>query len=295
MAFLIQIIIDGILTGGIYALMALAVVLIVKSSSVFNFAHGSLVAFTGFLLWQMMSPWKMSLGTSISIQVVFIFGLAYLIQRLILKPLTGQSLMASVMATIALGEIFNGIIVLFWPGPGRVLPKILPSTYIRYDSLVVSSESLISFGVCVACFIVFLLFFQKTKTGLAMRGTSEDHMLAQSEGIRVNWIFVISWFVAILVALVGGTLIGSQYGVSFLSLHALGMKSLAVVILGGMESIAGAMVGGLIIGLLETLGAGYIDPYVGGGFSEVAPFIILLLVLIVRPYGLFGYERIERV
>jgi branched-chain amino acid transport system permease protein len=295
MAFFIQIVIDGILTGGIYALMALAVVLIVKSSSVFNFAHGSLVAFTGFLLWQMMSPWKMSLGSAISIQVVFIFGLAYLIQRLILKPLTGQSLMASVMATIALGEVFNGIIVLFWPGPGRVLPQILPSSIMRFGEIVISLESMFTFAICVVCFIVFLLFFQKTKTGLAMRGTSEDHMLAQSEGIRVNWIFVISWFVAILVALVGGTLVGSQYGVSFLSLHALGMKSLAVVILGGMESIAGAMVGGLIIGLMEMLGAGYLDPYVGGGFSEVAPFIILLIVLLVRPYGLFGYERIERV
>ena len=242
-----------------------------------------------------MTPWEMSLGASISIQTVFIFGLAYLIQRLILKPLTGQSLMTSVMATIALGEVFNGIIVLFWPGPGRVLPKILPSSFMRFGEIVISSESLINFGICVICFIVFLLFFQKTKTGLAMRGTSEDHMLAQSEGIRVNWIFVVSWFVAILVALVGGTLVGSQYGVSFLSLHALGMKSLAVVILGGMESIAGAMVGGLIIGVIETLGAGYLDPYVGGGFSEVAPFIALLIVLIMRPYGLFGYERIERV
>jgi branched-chain amino acid transport system permease protein len=149
--------------------------------------------------------------------------------------------------------------------------------------------------VCGLCFFIFLLFFQKTKTGLAMRGTSEDHMLAQSEGIQVNWIFIVSWFVAILVALVGGALVGAQYGVSFITLHALGMKSLAVVILGGMESIAGAMTGGLMIGVLETLGAGYLDPYVGGGFSEVAPFIILLIVLIFRPYGLFGYERIERV
>lgn len=295
MAFLLQILIDGILTGGVYALMALAVVLVVKSSSVFNFAHGSLVAFTGFLLWQMMSPWQMSLGVALGIQVVFIFILAFLIQRLILKPLTGQSLMSSVMATIALGEVFNGIIVLFWPGPGRVLPKILPSSIFRGGGMVVSSESIINFGICVLCFIIFLVFFQKTKTGLAMRGTSEDHMLAQSEGIRVNWIFVLSWFVAIILALVGGMLVGSQYGVSFLSLHALGLKSLAVVILGGMESIAGAMTGGLIIGIMETLGAAYLDPYVGGGFSEVAPFIILLIVLIVRPYGLFGYKRIERV
>jgi branched-chain amino acid transport system permease protein len=295
MVFFTQVLIDGILTGGIYALMALAVVLVVKSSSIFNFAHGSLVALTAFLLWQMTTQWHMTLWAAVSLQVVFIFVLAYLIQRLILRPLTGQSLMSAVMATIALGELFNGVIVLFWPGPGRTLPELLPSTYIRLGSLVLSSESLINFAVCGICFFIFLTFFQKTKTGLAMRGTSEDHTLAQSEGIQVNWIFVISWFVAIIVALVGGGLVGSQYGVSYITLHALGMKSLAVVILGGMESIAGAMIGGLLIGVIESLGAGYLDPFVGGGFSEVAPFIVLLIVLVLRPYGLFGYERIERV
>ncbi|MFC1824892.1 branched-chain amino acid ABC transporter permease [Thermodesulfobacteriota bacterium] len=295
MAFFTQVLIDGILTGGVYALMALAVVLIVKSSSIFNFAHGSLVALTGFLLWQMMAEWHMNLLTAIPLQIVFIFVLAYLIQRLILNPLTGQSLMSAVMATIALGEVFNGVIVLFWPGPGRTLPKILPDALVKVGSVVISVESIINFVVCGLCFFIFLLFFQKTKTGLAMRGTSEDHTLAQSEGIQVNWIFIISWFVAILVALVGGALVGAQYGVSFITLHALGMKSLAVVILGGMESILGAMTGGLMIGVLEMLGAGYLDPYVGGGFSEVAPFIILLIVLIFKPYGLFGYERIERV
>ena len=295
MVFFVQVLIDGILMGGVYALMALAVVLVFKSSSIFNFAHGSFVALPGFLLWQMVTQWHMSLWVAVSLLVGFIFILAYLIQRLVLKPLTGQSLMSAVMATIALGELFNGTIVLFWPGPGRTLPEFLPSSFLRAGSLVLSLESIINFLVCGVCFFLFLLFFQKTKMGLAMRGTSEDHMLAQSEGIQVNWIFVISWFVAILVALVGAALIGSQYGVSSITLQALGMKSLTVVILGGMESITGALIGGLIIGIMEALGAGYLDPYVGGGFSEVAPFIIVLIVLVVKPYGLFGYERIERV
>ncbi len=128
-----------------------------------------------------------------------------------------------------------------------------------------------------------------------MRGTAEDHTLAQSEGIGVSWIFVVSWFVAIIVALIGGSLMATLFGVSYGVLHDLGMKALAVVILGGMESVAGALVGGIIIGICESLGAGYIDPYVSGGFAEVTPYIILILVLILRPYGLFGYQRIERV
>jgi branched-chain amino acid transport system permease protein len=147
----------------------------------------------------------------------------------------------------------------------------------------------------VLVFGVFLVFFHRTKTGLAMRGTAEDHSLAQSEGIRVNRIFMLSWIVAILIAAVAGVLMSSLYGVSLDPLNALGMKSLAVVILGGLESVAGAMVGGLIIGLLEALGSGYLDPYVGGGSGDVIPFVVMLVFLIFKPYGLFGYKRIERV
>jgi branched-chain amino acid transport system permease protein len=203
--------------------------------------------------------------------------------------------MATIMATIALGDLFAGVVTLFWPGTGRTLPPVIPSHTIRLGRAVLSSESLVNFFICGICLLAFSLFFRKTKMGLAMRGTAEDHTLAQSEGIRVSWIFVVSWVVGILLAAVGGTLMSSLYGVNFVSLHGLGMKSLAVIILGGLESIPGAIIAGLIIGVGESIGAGYLDPFVGGGFSEVTPFLILLTVLILKPYGLFGYERIERV
>jgi branched-chain amino acid transport system permease protein len=202
--------------------------------------------------------------------------------------------MAAVMATIALGEVFAGIVTLMWPGPGRTLPRIVPSSTLNLGGAVMSSESLLNFLICGLAFLAFFIFFQKTKLGLAMRGTAEDHALAQSEGIRVSWIFVVSWVVAIFLAATGGILMSSLYGVNLAPLHGLGMKSLAVVILGGLESVPGAILGGLIIGIAEAMAGGYLDPYVGGGFNELTPFLMILLVLIIKPYGLFGYERIER-
>lgn len=295
MVFFLQILVNGILTGFIYVLMALAIVIVYKSSSIFNFAHGSLVGLCTFFVWQMVVGWGMPLYVAFVLELVVIAALAFVLQRLVLKPLTGQPLMAAIMATIALGEVFSGIVVLFWPGPGRVLPVWIELSVLKIGPITISSESLTNVVVCTLCFAIFLLFFQKTKLGLAMRGTAEDHTLAQSDGVKVDMIFVVSWFVAILVAAIGGVLMSSLYGVSYESLHSLGMKALAVVILGGMESILGALIGGLIIGVVESLGSGYIDPLVGGGFSEVAPYIVLLIILGLRPYGLFGYQRIERV
>lgn len=295
MDFLLQIFANGIMTGFVYALMALGIVIIYKSSSIFNFAHGSLVALCTFLLWQIVVGWKIPVYVGIFLELALIGILAYVIQFLVLKPLTGQPLMTAVMATIGLGEFFNGVVILFWPGIGRVLPTWVETTTIKWGSIVLSSTSLTSAIICAVSFIIFLFFFHKTKLGLAMRGTAEDHALAQSEGIKVGRIFFTSWFVAILVCAIGGILMSSLYGVNYDSLHGIGMKALAVVILGGMESVIGALLGGLIIGIIEFLGSGYIDPLVGGGISEVIPFVVLLIVLIFKPYGLFGYERIERV
>lgn len=295
MAFFLQILVNGILTGFIYVLMALAIVIVYKSSSIFNFAHGSLVGLCTFFVWQMVVGWGLPLWMTFLLELAVIAVLAYAIQWLVLRPLTGQPLMAAIMATIALSEVFSGIVVLFWPGPGRVLPVWIEMSVLKIGPIAISSESLTNVVVCALCFAIFLLFFQKTKLGLAMRGTAEDHTLAQSDGVKVDLIFVVSWFVAILVAAIGGVLMSSLYGVSYESLNSLGMKALAVVILGGMESILGALLGGLIIGVVEALGSGYIDPLVGGGFSEVAPYIVLLIILAIRPYGLFGYQRIERV
>jgi branched-chain amino acid transport system permease protein len=294
MTFFLQMMVVGLMVGAIYALMAMAVVVIYKSSFIFNFAHGSLVALSAFLMWSLLVQWDLPLAAVVPIYVITLFLIGFLIQRLIIQPLTGQPLMAAIMATIALGDVISGLIILVWPGPGRILPSIVPLRTFKLSGIVMSSGSLVNFLISGLVFIAFFMFFQKTKIGLAMRGTAEDHALAQSEGINVSWIFVVSWVVAILMAAVGGILMSSLYGVNLDPLHALGMKSLAVVILGGLESITGAIIAGMIIGLAESIGAGYLDPYVGGGLNDVIPFLIILIVLIIRPYGLFGYERIER-
>jgi len=294
MTFFLQMMVVGLMVGAVYALMAMAVVVIYKSSSIFNFAHGSLVALSSFLLWSLIVEWELPLAAALPIYVITLFLIGFLIQRLIIQPLTGQPIMAAVIATIALGDVISGLIILVWPGPGRIMPHVVPSSTLHLSGVVMSSESVVNFLICGLTFLVFFIFFQKTKVGLAMRGTAEDHALAQSEGIRVSWIFVVSWVVAIFMAAIGGILMSSLYGVNLDPLHALGMKSLAVVILGGLESMTGAIIAGLIIGLAESIGAGYFDPYVGGGLNDVIPFIIILIVLIIRPYGLFGYERIER-
>ncbi|MFC1821454.1 branched-chain amino acid ABC transporter permease [Thermodesulfobacteriota bacterium] len=295
MDYFLQMIVSGVMTGTVYSMMALAIVVVYKASGIFNFAHGSLVAFTAFLLWQLVVPWNTPLVMAVPLYLIVISLLAFLLQRLILQPFIGQSLFAALMVTIALSDVFVGITVMFWPGPGRVFPDVIPSTTFQLGPAIISFQSLIIFAVCIFCFGAFFLFFKKTKLGLQMRGTAEDQVLAQSEGIRVQLIFAASWIIAIILAAVGGTLMSSLYGVSLEPLHGLGLKSLAVLILGGLESVHGSLVAGLIVGVCEALSAGYIDPYVGGGFGDVAPFIILITILIIRPHGLFGYERIRRV
>jgi len=295
MEFFLQLVVSGFLTGSVYALMALGIVIIYKSSSVFNFAHGSIVAFTAYLIWHLMVNLHLPILFAVVISLPVIAIISYLIQRLILYPLTGQPVLAAIMATLALAEVIAGFITLFWPGPARTYPAFLPTGTIQLGSVFITIEEIVNFIICALAFTGFMLFFKKSKLGLTMRGTAEDHQLARSEGVKVNRIFVLAWFIAIIMAGIGGFLMGNMHGVNQEPLIALGMKSLAVVILGGMESILGAVIGGVAIGLLEALAAGYLDPLVGGGLEEVFPFIILLIVLLIKPYGLFGYKRIERV
>jgi len=295
MEIFIQLFASGLLTGAVYALMALGIVIIYKASSVFNFAHGGIVALTAYLVWSLLVQFHLHAGLVVLFALVAMGLIAILVQRFILHPLTGQPVLAAVVATLALSEVIAGLITVLWPGPARVYPKVIPSRTIQIPFAVFTLEAVINFLICALAFAVFMLFFQKSKLGLTMRGTAEDHQLARSEGVRVQRIFVMAWFIAILMAAIGGVLMANMHGVNQEPLIALGMKSLAVVILGGMESILGAVLGGLAIGLLEALGAGYLDPIVGGGVEEVFPFVILLIVLLVKPYGLFGYQRIDRV
>jgi branched-chain amino acid transport system permease protein len=295
MTLFLQFLFTGIMLGGIYGLIAVGIVLIVKGTKVFNFAHGDLAALGAYLFWCFLVQAGLNTAVSIVLMVMIAAALALLLERFILRPLIGQPILSAIMVTIGIGQIFAGIVTLFWPGPGRSFPHIIPSGTFHVGPIPLSLEALMSFIVCVAVLIAFYFLFQHTNMGLAMRGTAEDHQLAQSGGIQVTRIFAVCWFIGILLASVGGILIANLHQLDRPAVAGFVLKSFAVVMFGGLESITGAVIGGVFVGILEILGAGYLDPLVGGGLGEVIPFAVLLIILLVKPYGLFGYARIERV
>jgi branched-chain amino acid transport system permease protein len=299
--FFLQLILSGLLIGGIYALLALGIVLIVKASGVFNFAQGDMTALGAFAAWGIVTFFSENGMESIAIPamivgiIILAFVLAFIIEHFTLKPLIGQPVIAALMLTVSLGMVINGFVAMTWPGPGRVFPPMIPTGAIKLGSISLSTGSFFSFIICMLIFGAFVLFFQKTKLGLAMRGTSEDQQLSQSVGIKVTVIFLACWFIAMLLATASGVLVGSMQVLDRTTLAAFGAIAFPAVLLGGIESIPGALIGGLIIGVVEMLSGGYLDPYLGGGVGSVMPFVVMLIILIFKPYGLFGYKRIERV
>ena len=294
MTFFLQFLLSGLMLGGIYGLIALGIVLIYKSSRVFNFAHPELVVLGAFVVWTFVAPLKLHFGLAIIAAIALCLLLAIVIERLILRPMTGQPLLAVIMATIGLSQVVAGVTTLAWPGPGRAYPPIIPSGAVHLGGIVLAQENLISFAVCIITFLTFLAFFRYTKMGLAMRGTAEDAQLAQSGGIKVTTVFTGAWFIGMVLAVIGGVLLGNIHTVDPM-IGGYGIAAFAAVFVGGLESIPGAIISGLIIGVLQMLGAGYIDAIMPVRSSELIPYVILLLILLAKPFGLFGYERIERV
>ncbi len=295
MTLFLQFLLSGIMLGGIYGLVAVGIVLIVKGTQVFNFAHGDLAALGAYLFWCLLVQANLSIGVSAVVMIMFAAAIAMLVEKFVMRPMIGQPILSVIMITIGLGQIFAGIVTLLWPGPGRSYPPIIPSGTFHIGTIALSLESLISFSICVLVLIAFYFLFQHTTIGLGMRGTAEDHQLAQSGGIQVTRIFAVCWFIGILLASIGGILIANLHQLDRMAVAGFVLKTFAVVIFGGLESITGAVIAAIFVGVLEMLGAGYLDPLVGGGLAEVIPFIVLLLILLIKPHGLFGYERIERV
>jgi len=294
MDFFLQLVVSGLMVGSIYALVALGFVLIFKSTGIFNFAQGEVLMIGAYICWALL----VQFGAPLWLSLLGTFGsavcLGLIVERFALRPMIGQPLLAAMMVTLALSAILNGLVTVIWGSRQEVLPELFPSGLLQLGSVTISQQLMIAFFIVVALFIGFVIFFQRTKIGLGMKATAEDHQVSRSLGIKVSSIFAAAWVISCVVAMIGGVLLGSINGVN-MSLSFLGMKAFPVVILGGLDSIPGAVIAGLIVGVLEKLASGYIDPLVGGGFAEVFPFIILLVVLMVRPYGIFGMKRIERI
>jgi len=294
MESVMQSLISGIVVGSIYALIALGFVLIYKSTAVINFAQGELLMFGAYLCLTLVVALKIPFWIAFFATLLAAALLGFLLERLFLRPMIGEPAISIIMLTIGLASLLQGIIHVIWGSETMVYPAIFPTEPLRFGAIVVSQVYLYSVFFAVLCLVLFNLFFRFSSSGIAMRAVANDQQAAQSMGISIKKIFAIAWAIAAVVASVGGILIGNINGVNT-SLSGFGLKVFPAVILGGLDSIPGAILGGFIIGLLEALSGIYLDPIFEGGSKEVVPFVVLVVVLMFKPYGLFGTEEIEKI
>ncbi len=295
LVFMLQLVISGIAVGGVYSLMALGFVLIFKASSVVNFGPGELVLFGAYVAWatilQMRLPLVLALPLTLGVAIL----LGLVIERGVLRPLIGEPLISVIMVTFGFASVIRGFLNMTWGSDTRPFPVLFSQEPFRVGPVPVSPVHLWSFVGVMMLLGAFSLFFRFSLTGMAMRATADNQQVAQSLGVSVKWIFALSWCIATCVSTLGGIILGSVRGGVDFSLAELGLKVFPVVILGGLDSVAGAIIGGVLIGVLENLAGGYLDPLLGGGVKEVAPFVVLVVILMLRPYGFFGKVEIERV
>ena len=295
MTFFLQLVISGFALGMVYALIAIGFVIILKCSQAFNIAQGHFVMIGGYLGFTFLVMFSLPVWASLLAAIVAAIIMGLLIERFTLRPLVGQPVLAVIMMTIALATVLEGVATLVWGGEYKTYHGVLPTVTLRVGELSIPPEMLIGLMVSIAAVAILMLFFRYTKSGLAMMATAEDEQVVQSAGIRVTTVYALSWVIACVVGVIGGILLGGVSGV-MVPLAEVGLKAFAVVLLGGVNSIGGAIVAGIILGVLENVSAGYLDPLLpGGGLAHVFPFIVMIIVLIFRPHGLFGLARIERI
>src|SRR5215469_1864540 len=292
--FFLELLVAGLLAGMMYALVALGFVLIYKASQAINFAQGEFVMFGGFLVAVSMRAYGLSLLASIALGLGVMIGLGLLLERVVLRPLLGRPVIAIIMATIGLASILRGLLLLLW-GPLTVnIPLPITEAPVEVFGLLVKLIAVVGALISILFLAGFSLVFLRSRIGIALRAVADNQTVAQGMGIDVRRYFALTWVTAGVVATIGGILWGNMIGAD-VHTALIGLKVFPVVILGGLTSIPGAIVGGLIIGAIENVAAGYIDPLVGGGTKEFIPYIIMIFALMLRPYGFFGERTIERV
>lgn len=294
MSFFADLLVNGLMIGAMYALVALGFVLIYKSTSVVNFAQGDLVMFGGYIAAAMVSLYHLPLAVAVPAMLAAMVLLGFALERGVLRPFVGHSVISVVMVTIGLAQVLQGTAAMIWGAATLNMPLPIPSQPFVLGEILVSPTNVVAALISAASLVAFAWFFRRSRMGIAMRAVANDQQAAMAVGINVRLVFALSWAIAGLAAGVGGVMWGNMLGVDT-SLALVGLKVFPVVILGGLDSIAGAVLGGLIVGAVESVAAGYIDPYVGGGTKDFIPYVLMILALMVRPYGFFGRETIERV
>ncbi len=290
----IQLLITGILVGSIYALVALGWTLIYKCSGVLNLAMGDLTLLGAYVCLAFYT-WGLPFPLAVVAMLVIGFILGLLTERLFLRRMVGESILAVIMVTTGLSFFFRGVVVLIWGADTRVFtPPVFSSEPIRWGRIVVGQVYVWSFLAALVMLAVFVAFFKYTRWGLSMQATADDEMAALSLGVSAHRVYALAWAIAFMAAGIGGTLLGNINGLN-VSVGYLGLLVLPAVVLGGLNSVPGAIVGGITIGVLQNLSDGYLSRFTPGGVKEIAPFVFMVIILLFRPYGLWGWTKIERV
>jgi len=292
MNFFLQLLVNGICVGFLYGISAMGFVMIFKSSSVLNFAHGELIAVGAFLFLVLVTWAELPIAVAFLITLAGCFALGFVVERFFLRPLIGEPLIFVIMLTVGLAAMFKGLILLIFGGNLNTYPDFLPTSLgIEYGPVNVPPVYVATLIIGITFLLLFGLFFKYSSQGIYMRSVADNQRAALSLGVHVRRVFALSWAIAALVAGMSGIVLGIINGINVHDLSAIGLKVFPVVILGGLDSIGGAIIGGIIIGLLETFTGGYLSP----SLRDVVPYIVLVFILMVKPYGLFGLVEIERV
>jgi branched-chain amino acid transport system permease protein len=297
MSYFFQIVVSGIVVGSIYALAALGLVLVYKSSRVANFAHGQIIAAGAFITFFLTVRVGLPILIAFLASMIISFFLAMSVERIFLRRLIGEPIISVIMVTIGLASIIDGLIYLTPFGSENFsFPAFLPEDSLSLGGVSISWTQLVGLMITALLIGAFSWFFKKSTIGISMRAVSDDQFGAMSVGISVPRVFGLAWATAGLSAAAAGCIIGNITGLNFETLHAFGIVVFPVVILGGLDSILGAVVAGIIMGLIQQFAGGYLDGNFGlHGTGNVMPYIILLIILLFKPHGLFGIHEIERV
>ncbi|GJE01559.1 MULTISPECIES: branched-chain amino acid ABC transporter permease [Methylobacterium] len=292
---LLQLVLNGLIVGALYGVVAMSFVLIYKASQVVNFAQGEFLLIGAWVCWWLLTTYQLPffVGMLVTFAFMLVFGIA--LQVVVLRPLIGEPIISVIMVTIGLSIFFQALCKWLFGVFAQPFPPIFTTSQVSILGLEIQTVYLMSLGISVAMMAAFAWFFRYSKHGLAMRATAFDQQVAQSLGIPVRNVFAMAWAISAVVSSVAGIVVGIVNGVSS-ALSFYGIKVFPAVILGGLDSVAGAVVGGLVIGLLENL-AQYVDgQYLHwGNLYEIVPFYVLVVILMIKPYGFFGTRDIERV
>ena len=284
----------GICNGGIYSLLAISYVVIYKSTRVFPFSQAAVLILGAYIMWFCLIPWHLPIWVGFIITCSAGALLGMIIERAFMRRLVGQPILAPIVVTLCLMLLLRGVGIIL--GKGNIQgfgESFLPVGAWKIGFIHIPEIQVFGFVLCAGLIAALMLFYEKTRAGLAMRLVHEDHVMAQSLGLNVRRVFQYSWVISCVIASVAGMLLGNIQGVG-LALDANGLVAIAAVLCGGLESFAGAIIAGLAIGILQMLTISYIAPLLPGETTMMVPFVLLLLFLFFKPYGLFGLTRIER-